>query len=706
MKLFSTLLGAILMLNISYAQKSDLYKSLEIKQAYEKGTRSIDGKPGVNYWQNTVDYKIQVAVNPGNREITGSENIVYYNNSPDLLNKLVIRIYYDVYKKNNFRKDWIKEEDFCDGIILENLVMNGDSINLDDKKTVRRKGTNLFVAIEKGLPPHAKLELSLDWKQKVPFSNIRSGVLDSTSFFVGQWYPQVAVYDDVFGWDLLNYDLRTEFYNNLANFDVLIDVPDNYLVWATGTFENSKEVLPKKIYKRYKKAHKSEEVINVVDSVDLESFKSRYSKWHFKADEVSDFAFAMSNHYLWDATSLKVADKRVFISTVYPISQKDNSKYIETTNTQVKSMKYMSENIPGIPYPYEAFTTVLSASKVRGGMEYPMMANNNYAGEEVVIHEMFHTYFPMYVRTNEKRFAWMDEGWAEFNTDIIEKKLFQEDKYSIYNFKSTSIGTSKDLPIMITSKYLDTEDIYYMWYLLPSFTYSILYDYLGEDKFLLCYREYINRWAKKSPVPYDFFNTFEDVSGEDLDWLWRPWYFDYGYFDVSIKSFDGGVLTIEKLGNKPVPIEVEVEYADNTISYVRKNAGIWKGGIHSTSINIENAENVKAITVNNNIDDVDVLNNYYPSIYEMYDVKLYDDILGTYSVNEYSFLIKVYIDRGILKLNLVGTPFDMYIKPTSKNEFQSLDEQFLLKLEKNDEGRYSYNLKYKKYKTVLTGEKQ
>ena len=555
-KLLLTGLSILLTTFIINAQ-SKLHIPKEIQKAYAKETRSKDGKPGVNYWQNTVDYKIDVKVSPETRVIDGKEAIVYTNNSPDKLSNIVIRLYYDVFKKGNKRGMEVNADDVGDGVDIKGLSVNGVTYDLDSTEIVSRRGTNLDIKLSEPLEKGDKVNLKFEWEQKVPLTLRRTGVKDSTSFFIAYWYPQVAVYDDVFGWDRIDYTFETEFYNNLANFDVNITAPDNFLVWATGTLENSANVLPSDIHMRYTKAKTSNELINVVTADDLKSLKLKSNTWHYKASEVSDFAFAMSDHYQWDALSQKVSGNDVLINSAFPTGKAD--QYTKVTKVQQKTMKHFSEDIPGIPYPYPVFTTFIGLRG--GGMEFPMMANNAGPGEGVTIHEMFHTYFPMYVRINERRFAWMDEGWATFVTALVEYKYFNDEKdsTSLYaNFKfgmQGMTGSIGDLPTVTSSQYMGN-NLGYHSYSLPAFTYALLYQHLGEEKFLETFREYIRRWAKKSPTPYDFFYTFEDVSGEDLSWLWDSWYFKMGYPDVAIESFTDGKLVIKRLGDRPIPISV------------------------------------------------------------------------------------------------------------------------------------------------------
>ncbi len=661
----------------------------EIKKAYEKGTRSYDGKPGANYWQNTVDYKIKVNIVPSEKLIEGNEVVVYHNNSSDEINTLVVRLYRDAYKKGNPRAFDVNPKDIDDGVELKDVVINGVRYDLKNLEMTQISGTNTSFTLKESLKPGEKLTFRASWKQKIPeYTRIRTGAYDSTTFFVAYWYPQISVYDDIFGWDRLNYTLITEFYNNLGNFDVEITAPNEFIVWATGTLENSAKVLPKDIYAKYIKAKTSKEVVHVVTVEDIEKgFKTLKNTWHYTASEVSDFAFAVSDHYLWDAAIQPVDDRKVFISSVYPIdTTRDYSKNVKI---QQKTMKHFSEDIPGVPYPYEAFTTFIAGSD--GGMEYPMMANNEEPNRGVTIHEMFHTYFPMYVRTNERRWAWIDEGWATYNTEIVTKRFFENDQDIANIFPGvnpgSTMGTNADLPLITSSEFLTDLNYGYASYPLSAFVYTIIHHHLGDELFLKCYREFIKRWAKKSPSPYDFFYTFENVSGQDLSWIWKPWYFEFGVADIAIKSFEKNKLTVINKGNKPVPIFADIIYKSGKSKLITQSADIWADGEKEHKIIIPDYKNVKKLSVNKVIADVNPKDNFFPSIKSLYEnIDISAEILGTYKVDRFSLNIDFTKEDGIIYFNIYEYGMSEMLYPEDNINITSLDGTKKIKFNINDSG--------------------
>ncbi|MEJ2105498.1 MAG: hypothetical protein P8X47_13130 [Ignavibacteriaceae bacterium] len=281
----------------------ELYIPRNIRPAYEKGTRSFNGQPGVEYWQNSSEYKINVEVNPSNYFIKGNEKITYHNNSPDTLKSLVLRLYPNIYKKGSARDFSVSPEAVNDGMIIENLIVGENKIDLEDNNIYINQNTISIIKLSDFIPPESSVNISINWNfYMTPKTRLRMGVYDSTTVLVGYWYPQVAVYDDVDGWDFNNYSGQVEFYNDFSNFDVSVTLPNNFGVWGTGQLLNPEEVYSEKIYQKYLEANESDTVIHIISSNDFTtSFKNKNDKniWKFNAENVSDFAFALSDHYLW-----------------------------------------------------------------------------------------------------------------------------------------------------------------------------------------------------------------------------------------------------------------------------------------------------------------------------------------------------------------------------------------------------------------------
>lgn len=671
------------------AQNDRLFMAREFKNAYEKGTRSYDGRPGPKYWHNTADYKMEIAIDPAARTLEGTEEVVYTNNSPDALNTLVVRLYQDVFRKGNTRDYPVSPDDIHDGVQISRLEIDGEAYDLDNRREASRQGSNLVVQLKAPLAPGGKLTMQADWSILIPETNIRMGVYDSTTFFVAYFYPQISVYDDVFGWDRLSYGFRTEFYNNLGNFDVTIKAPEEFTIWATGVLQNPEKIYPPQVYDRYIKAQKSTETIEILSEEDFSTeagYRNLSGTWRYVADEVIDFAFGISDHFGWNAAMQNVDGREVLIGTAYPADKAE--RHSKVTSITQKAMKHMSEDVPGIPYPYPQFTTFIGSDG--GGMEFPMMANNSGPGRGVTIHELFHTYFPMYVRVNESRFAWMDEGWATYITDWVVERYFENNQEPLFLQSGPSIsgaqGGFSDIPLISSSQFMDDSNYGYSAYPLPAFVYGVLHHHLGDDLFLKCYREYIRRWAQKSPTPYDFFFTFENVSGQDLSWLWKPWFFEFGYPDVAIESFKKDRLVVRNKGNRPVPLTIDIAYRDGKQERLVWPASVWnKGALHEARI--PNAKDAERIIVNQRVPDFNSLDNLSPTLAELYkNQPASGELVGKYQVKEFPMELSIEQKEGALFLSMPRMGQASYLLPEPDGVYRSLNGEFSVKVTTNEQG--------------------
>ncbi len=686
------------------AQEQRMFMPKEMKQAYDKGTRSYDGKPGPNYWHNTVDYDIKVSIDPETRGISGTSNITYTNNSPDDLNTIVVRLYNDVYRKGNPRASRVDDRDVDDGVTLHMVKVRGDSVDMESR-SFTRNGTNIFIRLSESLKSGDNIDLAINWEQFVPYTNRRTGVADSTSFFVAYWYPQLAVYDDVFGWDTQNYSFRTEFYNNLANFNVEFTVPESFTVWSTGVLQNPEEVFNDEILKRYNEALTATQPLDIISGSDLkDGFAHKSGVWKFKADEVSDFAFAMSDHYDWNAASQRVDGRDVLISSVYPTG--NPQAYAAMTPNQQKTMKHFSEDIPGVPYPYPRFTTFIGLGG--GGMEFPMMAYNGGPGLGVTVHEMYHMYFPMYVRTNERRFAWMDEGWADYITSLVTARFFRNDTTDLFTNYKGSVGGMQgqyeDVPLFTSSQFMDGTNYGYSAYPLPAFIYSMLHYHLGDEMFYKAYKEYITRWAKKSPIPFDFFYTFENVSGQDLSWLWKPWFFEYGFPNVKIEGIKKDKLTVANLGNRPVPVKVDVKYNDGT-DYTVSMSGKTMAGKDKFVVSIPEYKKIESIAVNSSLPDLDDTDNFYPPLKDrMAGVEVPEFIYGTYNIANFNIQAIMENEDGLVKAQVPAAGMNVVVMP-KEDKWVSLDGQVVITFDNSGE-KPTMSMELKQFGVTVQGTKE
>ncbi len=607
-KLVSTVITLLLIFSMAYAQNSkDLYMPKDIKKAYEKGTRSYDGKPGKNYFQNKTDYKIKAEFTPETRILTGEEIINFQNNSPNNLSVLYIKLYQNLFKKGSAR-DWdIGFVDIHDGVKIKSLIVNGKKIDVNSK-SVNVNSTLMRVRLSEKILPKSKNKIEIKWSLVIPGTvKIRMGAYNKTNFMISYWYPKISVYDDVSGWNVIPHKGNCEYYNDYGDFDVEITVPSIYTVWSSGLLQNPKEIYTKKYLKRIEKAAVSNEIIHVIAKGDREKSditkKAEKHTWKFKATYMPDFAFALSNKYLWDATSVKVGNKRVLVHAVY----KENSKdFHEVADISRKSIDYFSNKTPGIPYPYPQ----LVAFNGGGGMEFPGMINDGDARNRnrtinLTAHEIGHSYYPFYVGTNEQRYAWVDEGLITFFPKKIVGKYTNDKNYKLFadlvsKYNSTA-GTANEIPLMVSST--NTGQAYrYHAYIRSSTAFYTLHELIGAEKFNKGLQEYTKRWNGKHPTPYDLFFTFNEIAGEDLAWFWKPWFFDLGYADLAIKKVNikkkTSEIIIEKKGHFPVQINLKVIFKDGSTKKFSKPASIWKDGKKTFRFEIKKPD-IKEVLLNN-----------------------------------------------------------------------------------------------------------
>lgn len=614
----------VFLFSIQIFSQTNYYIPRNVLKAYEKGTRSFDGKPGENYWQNSSDYKIKVLIDPKTRTLTGSETIFYYNNSPDTLKEIVIRLYPNISKPSSKRDFNIPDNALTDGVNISSFSLNNTKLDVEDKNIFLLSGTNLRLKLKDKISPKSKTTIEIDWSFEIPKTNFaRMGTYDSTSFFIAYWYPQVAVYDDIDGWDYNEYTGYTEMYNDFSNFDVEITVPNGFHIWSTGVWQNPDEILSNEFLKKYEQAKNSDEVVRIFTKDDLTN-KNRYKTsgdfhtFKFKADYVPDFAFGMSDHYLWDAVSYLTPDnKRVYIAAAYKESSKD---FVDVAYYAKETIKYFSEELPAIPFPYPS-CTVWNGS---GGMEYPMIVNNGSSQTKegtvgVTSHEIAHQYMPFYMGINERKYAFMDEGWAvmlpfDFQERMTEGAMPRE--RNVMGFESIA-GYDMEMPLLVPSNLLTGYSYRVSAYSRPGLAYNFLRDFLGKEKFLKALHLYMKRWNGKHPIPWDFYFSFNQAVGEDLLWFWKPWFFDFGYPDLAIKSYElkngNFKIEVERKGIIPVPIKISLMKDDDMIKEVYYTADVWKTGNSTFTITVENVKEINKIVLgspkipDSNKDDNEVL---------------------------------------------------------------------------------------------------
>ena len=610
------------------AQTSDIFVPREVRSAYEKGTRSEDGNPGPNYWQNGADYDMHIRFDPVSGELSGSETITYRNESPDSLRSLVLKLMPNLFKRGSARDGGIAPEDAGEGVTLTAVTLNGETLDpAPGGGQVNHYMNGNIVVVRGPVAPGSTTTLSIEWHQVVNRgSHGRSGGVDSTSWFNAYFFPRIAVRDDIDGWDSSPHLGTAEFYNDFGDFDVTIEVPQNYVVWATGLLQNPEEVLVPEIASRYRAALESDEMVHIVDPAALEAggitaaAPGGTNSWRFRAEYVPDFAFAVSDHYLWDASSLVVdpaTGRRVLIDAAY---NPESADFYEVAEVARKSIDYMSSEFPGVPFPYPQETVFNGLSE----MEFPMMVNDVSVEDRqymisLTSHEIFHTYFPFWMGTNEIKYAWMDEGWATFGDWFITNRLYTEEPMRLFGMDmfETEAGGWNDLPIMAGAGQGKSPAYFFASYPKPAFFYLMLRDMWGEERFREVIQEFMRRWNGKHPTPWDFFNTLEDETGDSLGWLIRPWFFDYGTADLAlgevVREGDSWRIEVVRVGANPVPIDVTVTWADDSETELHEPVSVWREGTGRHVFEVPAHGEVRQVALGNDTTpDANPADNRYP----------------------------------------------------------------------------------------------
>ncbi len=616
--------------------------------AVDQGIRTRTGEPGPNYWQNWADYTLNATLDPAENTLTGEGTIRYENNSPTQLRFLVIKLRQNVHAEGVPRNRYVA---VTGGIDLARLTVGGQTMEEvteghPDAGQFIIQGTILTLALPTALASGSDVELGVQWSYKIPphTGSFRQGQ-DGEVYYIGYWYPQMAVYDDVYGWHTDQYMGLGEHYMGYGNYDVRFTAPEGWLVYATGNLENATEVLTEQTLSRLAQARASDEVVHIVAERERRAGISTIDSdtdlltWHFRSENVRDVAISASSNYVWDATRVLVDQDGRGGSEVVNI----NSFYRPGTPSWERSAEFAAFSIGHLselirPYPYPHMTAV--EGLIGGGMEFPMMTliggtRSDQSLFGVTHHELGHMWFPMVVGQNEKAFTWMDEGLTSFNTNEGIRDFFDgsderhakveawdRNRQSHYVLARTGIAVEpmrhNDLfPLGGGTRQVDqvqNASRGVASYSTPAVLLHAIEGIYGRERFLDAYRAYAERWAYKHPYPYDLFNTFEDVLGEDMDWLWTPtlfqtWTVDQGILSVD-PSADGTTVAIADYGLAPMPAIVVATYADGRSIEQRVDVHHWLTGTRSASVTFPSGE-IKRVEIDPRdfIMDVDRSNN-------------------------------------------------------------------------------------------------
>ena len=606
--------------------------------------RSGNGAPGHGYWQQRADYVIRATLDTSSRSIRGEERITYTNNSPDTLRYVWLQLDQNLFNSES-RGFRVFGQDPRFGTKGAEVSVRLLKVSEPAVAGARGKpatpaaplqylvnGTMMRIDLARPLPPKGKQQLELGWSFPFGANSNRMGIEDidgATIFEVAQWYPRLAVYDDVRGWNTEQYMGQGEFYLEYGSFDVSLTVPSDMIVAATGTLQNPDEVLTAAQRARLARARTSAETVVIRGKDEIGDPASRpptqYPNltWRFTADSVRDFAWAAARHFVWDAVGVN-GGKTVAMS-FYPPSAEPLWK--EATQYAKTAIEYYSKQWAPYPYPYAS-----NVNGIEGGMEYPMIVfcRNRTDAQglySVTDHEFGHTWFPMVVGSNERLYGWMDEGFNSFmNHYSFPLKFPDAPLPTARGVQETYVKNAlsgDEEPIMAPADRMRTNENWRQaLYNKPAVGLVLLREHITSPaRFDPVFREYFRRWAFKHPTPADFFRTMEDGLGEDLSWFWRSWFYTTDRLDQAVDSValsdSAGVISrvyVRNVGQMPMPVELALQMDDGSTQRVRLPVEIW--GLRSTyTALIAGPKKVNSVVIDPDgwYPDVDRSNNSWPA---------------------------------------------------------------------------------------------
>jgi hypothetical protein len=589
-----------------------IIETAAFQAAIEAGTRTRTGRPGPNYWTQWAHYDIAAEIDPATATLNGVSTIRYFNRSPNALRRLAVRL-----RHNLFRDDALKNTQvpITGGVTLSRVAARGEALpaKQDNAPTpgYAVNGTALLIVLASAVAPGDSIDLAFDWSMTLPPDGApRQGIKDRVTY-VAYWYPQMAVYDDVnrafgplSGWQTDPYLGNAEFYMGYGDYDVALTVPAGYLVAATGALQNADEVLSATSRERLAEARRSGEVVRVVTAEDFGPGRATAAgvngklTWRFRAEGVRDFAFGLSDQFLWDATIALPGDAtgngQPDTTNVFAFYRPDAGAWNRSAEFGRHSVEFLSRFL--WPYPYPHMTAVDGPDSC-GGMEYPMMTciggtRDSTGLYSVTVHEVAHMWFPMMVGSDEKRYTWMDEGLTQFNEFQAEEARWgQSTETQLLGFVTQFFASGGETELMRHGDLYETGIAYGVAsYFKMARNLTALRAVLGEELFNEAYREYGRRWLQKHPTPFDLWNTFEDVSGQDLDWFWRTWFYETWTLDQAVGDVvtEGGssTIVIRDEGLAPMPVLLRIARADGSTESLTLPVEPWLNGAREQRVTV------------------------------------------------------------------------------------------------------------------------
>ena len=603
-------------------------------------SRAATGEPNVGYWQNKADYQINVTLNDATNEIGGSVTITYKNNSPHALPFLWLQLDQNLFKKDSrgqARMPLGGRSRYGDSKSNFNGGYNISAVKLVNENTAADyiiTDTRMQLRLPKPLKPGGDvIKIKIDYSFTLPeYGADRCGILKTKNgniFAVAQWYPRMCVFDDVEGWNTAPYLGPSEFYLEYGDFDVNITAPASHIVVCGGELLNETEVLTPTQQSRMAEAKKSNKTVMIRTEKEVTDPASRPAAatltWHFKINNARDVAWASSKSFIWDAAKINLPTGKTSLAmSAYPAESSGQKGWSRSTEYIKGSIENYSKRWFEYPYP----VAVNVASNI-GGMEYPGIVFCGYKAEKddlfgVTDHEFGHTWFPMIVGSNERKYGWMDEGFNTFINSLADDD-FNNGEYKAppANMANTAgyLFGDRTETIMLTPDAMKEQNIGLALYYKPGTGLEILRnEILGPDRFDYAFREYIKRWAYKHPTPVDFFRTMDNASGENLGWFWKAWFVENYSLDQSIVSVtydndipgNGADVTIANLQQMAMPVYISYETKSGKKGTFKLPVEVWNN-TQIWKVKLPTTEAVKRVELDADkvFPDVDFGNNVW-----------------------------------------------------------------------------------------------
>lgn len=611
-----------------------VFETKAFARAVERGTRTRTGVPGPNYWQQFARYRIDAELVPATSQINGRETVRYFNNSPDTLKTVWMYLNQNLFAPTSPRGESVP---VTAGTEILRLAIGGQALSRGTiGATYSIDGTLMRIGLPRALAPHDSVDFDVAWAFQLPPDGAPREGTTGDVFMVAYWYPQLAVYDDVNGWQIDPYLGTSEFYMGYADYDVNLSVPQGWLVAATGELTNPDVVLSKQTLDRLVEARRGPNVVNIVREQDRGAGNNRATKtgfdgvltWRFRARNVRDFDWGVSSKFLWDATVAAVGDRdgdgkpdSTEIHTFYRPEARAWA-WGRSAEFERNSVEFLSRYL--WPYPWSRMSA-LEGPVSCTGMEYPMLTciggpRDTLSLFSVQVHETGHMWFPMQVGSDERRFAWQDEGLTRFNQAQGMQWYFNgydREKLSRDGYIALA-RTDDEVPLM---RHGDQYPYGTPAYSIASYdkmatNMVALRGLLGDDAFLSSYRTYGLRWLQKHPTPYDFFNTFNSMNSRDLGWFWRTWWYETWTLDQAIASVSASAgdtlrVALEDRGLAMMPVRLAVKRADGNTDRIVVPVDVWLTGTRHHTVAIPKGSTVVSIEIDpeNVFPDVDRSNN-------------------------------------------------------------------------------------------------